>query len=580
MLACCLGVTAISSQAFGQATCGTDCYPAKSCAPADVQAAVDAALANAGGTVLIPDPASGICDFTKPVVVDATKKPIHIRGQSEQTTRIRALGQAFSVDGAKDVAWEISDLELSDEICSGSCDTIIGIGGAGTNGRAHHLRFDTTGVFLRLFRTSGSAHPLIDHVTVRGTTPSEFLTADGTNWLGWKDPVDLGSTEAVFVEDCDIEFTESWEGRPFDGENGGRMVVRHNRIKNHMLGSHGFDSGFGASMFSVVAYANAFTFADDVTPWTSKTWSRFTHFRGGTGLLYDNTFAVAADIWIGGTFDLAIYRTPTDSGGNESWQPCNGTAYRMCSNIGRDWTIVSGDHPYNCVTDQDCADKIGAGTTCKWKVCSASRMELCEADSDCPVGETCTSNLDGAAADGYPCFMQPGYATEMHRTPWYEWKNTWSGGQGGSACAAPPCNVDFGANVSQLVKGRDYFNDVPQGTTLPASCTPDDAFWMASESTLYRCEAANAYTAYYKEVPYPHPLQTSGTPGNDGGPVAPVLDATAGDADERLAVAPASEAQGGGCGCRTAGAPSTTRWPLVVFGLAALIRRRRAGPLT
>jgi MYXO-CTERM domain-containing protein len=256
----------------------------------------------------------------------------------------------------------------------------------------------------------------------------------------------------------------------------------------------------------------------------------------------------------------------------------------MCSNIARNWTIVSGDHPYNCAADQDCVDRIGAGTTCKWKLCSVSRMELCEIDTDCPTGETCTSNLDGTGTDGYPCFMQPGYATQMHRYPWYEWNNTWSGGQGGSACATPPCNVDFGANVSQLAKGRDYFDDVPQGGALPASCTPDAGFWVAGESTLYRCAAAGTWDVYYRQYPYPHPLQTGGAPGVDGGLDAPAADtgradaATAADAGladvAATAAGAASEDETGGCGCRTVGSASARGWAMALVALAALMRRR------
>jgi hypothetical protein len=179
----------------------------------------------------------------------------------------------------------------------------------------------------------------------------------------------------------------------------------------------------------------------------------------------------------------------------------------MCSNIDRSWSLVSGDHPVACATDADCVDGVGPGTTCRWRICSESGLELCETDADCPAGESCSSSLDGDGADGYPCFMQPGYATQMQPHPWYEWGNTWSGGQGGSACAAPPCNVDFGEDIAQLTEGRDYYNDVAGGSTLPASCTPHEAYWHTGEQRLYRCEATDTWEAYYTPFPYPHPLQ-------------------------------------------------------------------------
>ncbi len=505
-----LGLLSFSASARAVTSCGDDCHEADSCDAADVQAAVDAALGANGGTVTIPDPTSGECTWSSTVSIDATTHPISVRGQSQDTTKIRVSAQAFDIEGAAGVAVVISDLQIADATCSGACDTIFGIGGSGDGWRIHHLTLVTSGIFDRLFRTHATTYGLIDHVSVTATTASEFLTADFDNWPEWKKPVDLGSGQAVFVEDCSIDFSDHWEGRPFDGENGGRMVVRHNTIRNEMLGSHGFDSGFGASVFSVVAYENEFTFD------SSDAWSRLTHFRGGTGLLYDNHWTIGDNVWISSpTINLSIYRNPANSGGNESWQLCDGTQYKMCSNIDKNWNLTSGDGPYNCTVDQDCVGR-NAGTSCKWKFCSVSRLELCETDTDCPSGETCSAYVDGSGTDGYPCFMQPGFATQMHPYPWFEWGNTWSGGQGGSACGSPPCNVDFGAGVSQLAKNRDYFDDVPSGASLPGNCTPLEAFYDTSDNTLYRCEAANDWKPYYSPYPYPHPLQTGGGGSGNG----------------------------------------------------------------
>jgi MYXO-CTERM domain-containing protein len=575
-------VVARPARAVG--SCGSDCYQADSCDVADVQAAVDAALAASGGTVTIPDPMAGECTWGTTVSVDATQHPIAIQGQSADSTKIRVSTQAFDVNGAQGVAWGISNLGISDDTCTGACDTIVGIGGSADGWRIHHLRLATTGVFSRYFRTYSSTFGLIDHVTATASTASEFLTADFDNWPEWKKPVALGGAEAVFVEDCNIDFSDHWEGRPFDGENGGRMVVRHNTMKNQMLGSHGFDSGYGASVFSVVAYANDFTFD------ASDGWSRLTHFRGGTGLLYGNTFTASDATWLTSpVINLAIYRNPADSGGNESWQPCDGTQYRMCSNIDQDWTVTSGDGPYNCTTDQDCVDR-NAGTSCKWKFCSVSHMELCETDGDCPSSETCTAFLDGSASDGYPCFMQPGFASEMQPYPWYEWDNTWSGGQGSSGCGSPPCNVDFGVDASQLQKNRNYFDDVPSGATLPGTCTPLEAFYDTQDNTLYRCESADTWQAYYQEFAYPHPLQNggggsgnvagagggSGSGGASGGAAGNGAAGVGGSSGANST--PSSESDSG-CGCRTApaGDSRAALSALLVLSLVGMARRRRSG---
>ncbi|MCC6662578.1 MAG: hypothetical protein IT375_02485 [Polyangiaceae bacterium] len=573
----------VTRGALAVSNCGTDCYQADSCQGAEVQAAVTAAVAASGGRVKIPDPSGASCDWSQPIQVDASKVPLEISGQSADTTHIRASAGAFAVKGAPGVQISLSDLKLSDATCTGNCDSLISVAGADSF-RFHHLRFDTTGVFTRLFRSYGKTFGLIDHVVARGSTPSEFLTADDENFAAWKRPLALGSAEAVYVEDCDVAFTDQWEGRPFDGENGGRMVVRHNKVKNQMLGSHGLDSGFGASIFSVVAYANAFVLDDDTPAWSSKTWGRLTHFRGGTGLMYDNTWTVGPDIWIGASMDLAIYRQPGDAGGNEHWQACNGTKYRMCSNIGKDWSLTQGNYPFNCATDQDCVDKIGAGTTCKWKFCSKSKLELCTADGDCPSGETCTAYMDGSGADGYPCYMQIGFATQMERAPWYEWGNTWTGGEGGSACASPPCDADFGEDAPQLEAGRDYYDDVPQGTALPSSCKAFDAYFDTSKKTLYRCDAAGSWQSFYVEYPYPHPLQGGGAAGagGSGGSGAAGGGAGTGTGGSNAGAGgtnPSGDSGGddSGCGCASPRTKPSAHWLLLTALVFFSVRRLRAG---
>ncbi|MBK7584690.1 MAG: hypothetical protein IPI67_31450 [Myxococcales bacterium] len=578
----------VAGNAAAETSCGPDCYLADSCEQAAVQSAVDAAVAAKGGTVRIPDPTGAPCQWAKAVQVDASKVPLDIVGQSRNTTHIVASEQAFAITAGVGQLLSVSELKFSDATCKGSCDSVLGIGG-GDKWRLHHLSFETTGVFTRLFRSYGKSFGLIDHISVSGSTPSEFATVDDEGFAAWKRPVDLGSAEAVYIEDCDINFTGSWEGRPFDGENGGRMVVRKNQVKNQMLGSHGLDSGFGASIFSVVAYGNSFVL-DDATPaWSSKTWARLTHFRGGTGLLYDNTWTIGDDIWIGSSkMDLAIYRTAADAGGNEHWMPCDGSQYRMCSNIAKDWSVTSGPYPYNCKADQDCIDKVGAGTTCKWKLCSVSKLELCTTDAECPSGEKCTEYLDGTGADAYPCFMQIGFATEMQRHPWYEWGNTWSGGEGSSGCGTPPCNADFGEDVSQLEPGRDYFDDVPTGTSPPATCKAYDGFFNTAEKTLYRCDSAGKWQTYYKEYPYPHPMQGNGGAGGSGGAGGV---SGAGNGGAGAGAGGANTGGGGGsggaagkgagsgsddsgCGCRTPRGTSSASW-LGALALATLIGSRR-----
>jgi Cys-rich repeat protein len=131
----------------------------------------------------------------------------------------------------------------------------------------------------------------------------------------------------------------------------------------------------------------------------------------------------------------------------------------MCSNIDRNWNTLDGTwNPVACSSDAQC----GSGYTCKWKMCSTSRTTLCAADSDCPSGESCGAYLDGQGAGGSPCFQQPGYGSQMHSMPLYEWNNTMSGAQFGATH-----NVSFANQQDQIVPDRDFVNDQPKPGYVP-----------------------------------------------------------------------------------------------------------------
>ena len=183
--------------------------------------------------------------------------------------------------------------------------------------------------------------------------------------------------------------------------------------------------------------------------------------------------------------------------------------------------------------------------------------------------------------------MQIGFATHMQRHPWYEWGNTWSGGEGSSGCSSPPCDVNFGENVSQLEKGRDYFDDVPQGGSLPGGCAAYAGFFHTAERTLYRCDASGQWQAYYKEFPYPHPLQgnssggasgSGGAGGGGAGGIASGGTSNGGGAGSGAGGSGGASNGGGdgdsGCGCEV---PRSTRSPswVELLGLAAMAARSR-----
>src|SRR5690349_4089228 len=189
-------------------------------------------------------------------------------------------------------------------------------------------------------------------------------------------------------------------------------------MTNSVPGGHGFDSGGTASHLRVEVYGNEFSIPDN----PEGTWAALALVRGGTGVFYDNTWILGPNVWAGLTMNLTVYRHPDVDPGTLSWHVCDGTPLGMCSNIESDWSVHHGDRPRDCVDDTSC----DPGDTCKWRLCSVSKMVLCETDGECPAGETCTGYLDGPG-DGYPCFMQPGYGTGMQPAQLYEWNNTFTG---------------------------------------------------------------------------------------------------------------------------------------------------------
>jgi Cys-rich repeat protein len=130
----------------------------------------------------------------------------------------------------------------------------------------------------------------------------------------------------------------------------------------------------------------------------------------------------------------------------------------MCSNIDINWNLLGGNSPVDCTVNSDCPSSY----TCKWKFCSATKMQLCATDSDCPSGETCSGYIDGSGTSGYPCRMQPGFTTNMASSPVYEWNNTFTG-----SANLTGHDVDFKPNGAQLQANRDFFNDTVKSRYKP-----------------------------------------------------------------------------------------------------------------
>lgn len=167
---------------------------------------------------------------------------------------------------------------------------IIHIDGSNTNGsqfRFDHNRWnDLNGFFV-----ANTVIGVIDHndVTIGGHV-YEWIYPYGSAWDGksygdgsWAQPANYGSPQFLFIEDNNFICTRTTiQGTLTDGFNGARFVVRHNTIKNFVIGNHGTESpGRGRSGRAMDIYNNTID-CNNV--------NRFvTGNRGGGQLVHDNT---------------------------------------------------------------------------------------------------------------------------------------------------------------------------------------------------------------------------------------------------------------------------------------------------
>jgi len=424
---------------------------ATSCIDTDVQTAVNAAAV--GDTVMVP---SGNCTWSTGVTISG--KALSLVGAGIDVTNITDQGSQGSA--LRVVATAVNFVSVSGFtfIKSASHPSgIVQIAGqqADVAFRFHHNRI--------LQASSGSrgvyvyyVFGLLDHVVfdATGTGSIQMVSVDGSSvssdggFTPWTQPLTLGTSAALYVEDCTFNYVDQAEDA-VDAYTGARLVVRHNAFNNISLGFHGTDSGSNRSVFSYEIYSNTFTN-------NSSNTIRGATLRGGTGVIYNNTYTGTHGSWYG--VALMVYRAcpPMDQ---SAWKTCDGT----------NWEIGSTSFSAQ-------ASRI-ASTNGGVKFCSTKRDTVCTADSTCAAvgGGTCSSFFDGAGPGGYPCRDQVGRSHDQALAPVYVWSN-------GSVSATPydggnTCGL--GIN-NYLQQGRDYINGQP----MPG------------------------YSAYV----YPHPLQQNGAP--------------------------------------------------------------------
>jgi hypothetical protein len=244
------------------------------CGVADVEAAVNSA--QDGDTILIP---AGTCAWTK---VMSVNKNITIQGAGiDQTVLVHAIPwsttaatQMFIFNTKVGGQMRLTGMTLDGGV--GDKDPkirgMVNFAGSGTTWRLDHVRLKITRTLGVVYNNyTGKSYGVIDHnifemagwgmtgITGWHSAWGDKLYGDGS----WAAPSNLGSGQAVYVEDNLFRGPVDRVVVAHGGYGGERIVWRKNRHENSMFANHGTES-------------------------TSR-------WRGGRVIeLYDNTFVMTA----------------------------------------------------------------------------------------------------------------------------------------------------------------------------------------------------------------------------------------------------------------------------------------------
>lgn len=313
-----------------------------SCNQDDVQVAID--LANDGDTVFVP---AGTAIWRSP---EEGKPAIKIK-QKSITLMGAGIDQTIIIDSTLYGWYEVCILLEGEEgkpvrITGFSFEgyvepELIHIRGTCKNFRIDHCSFkDHT---QEAVHTYGSTYGVIDHCTFTSDSSETrfrcvIVSDERFGDSSWARPLSLGTTEAVYVEDCFMDFKGEpgeFMGNIIDANFGGRYVFRYNYVINKYIEAHSGCPNGGRSTFSYEIYGNTL---EAKIP----TYRPFL-MRGGTGVIFDN---VITGDW--NSVDIHVDNQ------------------RSCEDDCLDWDMCDGTNEYDGNTPgmegYPCRDQIGRST--------------------------------------------------------------------------------------------------------------------------------------------------------------------------------------------------------------------------
>lgn len=414
---------------------------------------------------------------------------------------------------------------------------------------------------------------VLDHNTVpSGTTTLVFANISHSAYGGvgsygdnsWAQADSFGGGNNVYLENNHIWTTASVTDQEFNAIGGaiggGRVVARYNTVEAvggffELLTGHGMDTdGRPRSIRQMEAYSNTVNC-------TSGGCQGLVGFRGGTGIVYNNTlnsnFAVTGGYY-NNIAPITVYRTVYNG---PTWGPCGGL------NSLDPWDTNDGTTTPSGTTTSGSSGLMMNDSTANFSnllpagapfsVYDVTKNFVAEIASFTSTSITIQGNIPEQAnsfgvGDTYQIIRSTVCADQAGRgqgnyvsgttpspvlalsealDPIYEWNDT-----AGNLNHGNIGTVGNGVDTARVTANRDWYTDASNGTphiqtsstspfngtggsgigvgfgTLanrPSTCTVQVGYWATDTSTLYLCKTSNTWTASYSPYTYPHPL-TSG----------------------------------------------------------------------
>lgn len=280
----------------------------------------------------------------------------------------------------------------------------------------------------------------------------------------WDDNLELGTDEAVYIEDCTFTYnTEFSASRAFDSYLGGKVVFRFNTVNDGYLEAHSIQGDNQRAVRKWEIYENTLTSVSG-----NPELIRPAIIKGGTGVIFNNETDDSDDPYtINNVWYFYNERSTNDRG---VWDKCDGNSW-VDGNEG-------GQSGYLC------RDQIGA-------------------------------SKDASTWD----YSEP--APTQSKAPAYIWGNT-------DNAAQVDADIYGEESTVHIIENRDFYNEddsfdgtsgVGVGTlaSCPATCTTGVAYWATDQGSwnatgadgvLYKCTSTDTWEVYFTPYTYPHPLRT------------------------------------------------------------------------